>query len=61
MFFSFCALSLSALIAISECDIGKTTRYWDCCKASCAWPHKFDSIGLPNTPGFAIIVIINSI
>ncbi|EGX43933.1 hypothetical protein AOL_s00210g380 [Orbilia oligospora ATCC 24927] len=19
---------------------GKTTRYWDCCKASCAWPSK---------------------
>lgn len=20
---------------------GKTTRYWDCCKPSCAWPGKF--------------------
>lgn len=19
---------------------GKTTRYWDCCKASCGWPRK---------------------
>jgi len=44
MFFFFCALSLTTLIVISECDVGKTTRYWDCCKASCAWPHKFDSI-----------------
>ena len=22
---------------------GKTTRYWDCCKPSCAWPGKFDA------------------
>ncbi|CAD5211914.1 unnamed protein product [Bursaphelenchus xylophilus] len=21
-------------------DTGKTTRYWDCCKPSCAWPGK---------------------
>ena len=21
---------------------GKTTRYWDCCKGSCAWPGKAD-------------------
>ena len=21
---------------------GKTTRYWDCCKPSCAWPGKAD-------------------
>lgn len=22
---------------------GKTTRYWDCCKPSCAWPGKFQA------------------
>eukprot|EP00933_Yihiella_yeosuensis_P053443 TRINITY_DN51686_c0_g1_i1.p1 TRINITY_DN51686_c0_g1~~TRINITY_DN51686_c0_g1_i1.p1 ORF type:complete len:335 (+),score=50.13 TRINITY_DN51686_c0_g1_i1:84-1007(+) len=25
-------------------NTGKTTRYWDCCKPSCAWPDKFEAI-----------------
>ena len=35
-------LSLLGLCAstVSSVDTGKTTRYWDCCKASCSWSGK---------------------
>ncbi|KAH7100005.1 putative endoglucanase type K [Auriculariales sp. MPI-PUGE-AT-0066] len=42
MFFQIvlAAISLSAVSAQS--GTGKTTRYWDCCKPSCAWAGKAD-------------------
>ncbi|PHH59629.1 hypothetical protein CDD81_2814 [Ophiocordyceps australis] len=38
MLFSLLALALMARIGLA--DTGVTTRYWDCCKPSCAWPGK---------------------
>ncbi|KAI9752226.1 MAG: hypothetical protein M4579_005702 [Chaenotheca gracillima] len=41
-------VALSALVALvpftsaQASGSGKTTRYWDCCKPSCAWPGKGD-------------------
>ncbi len=41
---AFCALIVltAAVVGVnSQTNVaGKTTRYWDCCKASCAWPGK---------------------
>lgn len=34
------AIVAFSLIASSTADSGITTRYWDCCKPSCAWPGK---------------------
>ncbi|KAI9806494.1 MAG: hypothetical protein M1833_003681 [Piccolia ochrophora] len=34
---------LSALVALASAQVsgvGRTTRYWDCCKGSCAWQGK---------------------
>jgi hypothetical protein len=42
-------LSVPALLvvlpaaALAQSGSGKTTRYWDCCKPSCAWPGKSTS------------------
>ncbi|KAI9682265.1 MAG: hypothetical protein M1817_000319 [Caeruleum heppii] len=42
------SFTVSALVAIlplvsaQASGSGKTTRYWDCCKSSCAWPGKGD-------------------
>jgi hypothetical protein len=43
-------LSATALLAVlpamalaQASGSGKTTRYWDCCKPSCAWPGKGSS------------------
>lgn len=33
---------LDAVLAQAQ-GSGKTTRYWDCCKPSCAWPRKGNS------------------
>ncbi|KAK0633007.1 RlpA-like double-psi beta-barrel-protein domain-containing protein-containing protein [Immersiella caudata] len=33
---------LEAVLAQAQ-GSGKTTRYWDCCKPSCAWPRKGNS------------------
>jgi hypothetical protein len=33
------AVTLCFITAISA-ESGVTTRYWDCCKPSCAWPGK---------------------
>lgn len=40
-------ISLLAAVLASTCGVvsgqsgsGKTTRYWDCCKPSCAWSGK---------------------
>jgi hypothetical protein len=30
----------SPVIAQGASGSGRTTRYWDCCKPSCAWPNK---------------------
>ena len=41
---SLALLALSAgfatLAAAGASGTGSTTRYWDCCKGSCAWPGK---------------------
>jgi hypothetical protein len=36
------AVALTLIVSISpiEAARGVTTRYWDCCKPSCAWPDK---------------------
>jgi hypothetical protein len=34
---------LAGVFSVIECNewfTGITTRYWDCCKPSCAWPGK---------------------
>jgi len=39
-------------------DKGTTTRYWDCCKPSCAWPGKFEyktNIKLCNADGSELL------
>ena len=38
------AAFLAALVA-ADSGSGKTTRYWDCCKPSCAW-NNLDSLGI---------------
>ncbi|KAI0024050.1 K-family cellulase [Xylariomycetidae sp. FL0641] len=35
-------LALSATGALAASGSGTTTRYWDCCKPSCAWSEKAD-------------------
>ncbi len=35
-------LAVLPAVAIAQ-STGKTTRYWDCCKPSCAWPGKSTS------------------
>ena len=37
------SLFLVCLASASEWRDGRTTRYWDCCKPSCAWPGKFEA------------------
>jgi hypothetical protein len=39
---TFVALSL---LTFTLADHGKTTRYWDCCKPSCAWSGKAPVVG----------------
>ena len=34
--------ALLAGLANAQSGSGKTTRYWDCCKTSCAWSGKAD-------------------
>lgn len=34
------AAVLSAGSVSAQSGSGQTTRYWDCCKASCGWPGK---------------------
>ena len=41
------AAILSALAA-AESGSGTTTRYWDCCKPSCAW-NNLDSLGIKSS------------
>ncbi|KAL2122790.1 hypothetical protein VTJ04DRAFT_3245 [Mycothermus thermophilus] len=33
-------LTLLPALAAAQSGSGRTTRYWDCCKPSCAWPGK---------------------
>jgi hypothetical protein len=35
------------LAASQSSGTGATTRYWDCCKPSCAWPKKANLVGGP--------------
>ncbi len=35
-------LAVLPAVAVAQ-STGKTTRYWDCCKPSCAWPGKSTS------------------
>ncbi|KAI7788284.1 endoglucanase-5 [Diaporthe eres] len=47
-----CILSLTAIlaeIARAASGTGSSTRYWDCCKPSCAWPGKADVTNPPYT------------
>ncbi|PGH00786.1 hypothetical protein AJ80_09125 [Polytolypa hystricis UAMH7299] len=44
---AFKPLALAAILLSSACSVsaqasgsGQTTRYWDCCKSSCAWSGK---------------------
>lgn len=37
--FSFVVLA-TGLATVAAQSTGKTTRYWDCCKGSCAWAGK---------------------
>lgn len=52
MMFSFQQLALFALAtglaSVDANATGKTTRYWDCCKGSCAWAGKA-SVSSPIT------------
>ncbi|KAH0385003.1 glycoside hydrolase family 45 protein, partial [Aureobasidium melanogenum] len=36
------ALATGFASVVNAAQTGKTTRYWDCCKGSCAWPGKAD-------------------
>ncbi|CAD0115322.1 unnamed protein product, partial [Aureobasidium uvarum] len=36
------ALATGFASVVNAAETGKTTRYWDCCKGSCAWPGKAD-------------------
>jgi hypothetical protein len=36
-------LAVLPAVALAQSGTGKTTRYWDCCKPSCAWPGKSTS------------------
>ena len=36
LFFLLCAITV--VYGVSK--VGKTTRYWDCCKPSCSWSNK---------------------
>ncbi|KAI4734370.1 hypothetical protein E4T50_15102 [Aureobasidium sp. EXF-12298] len=36
------ALATGFASVVKAAQTGKTTRYWDCCKGSCAWPGKAD-------------------
>ncbi|KAH0004496.1 glycoside hydrolase family 45 protein, partial [Aureobasidium melanogenum] len=36
------ALATGFASVANAAQTGKTTRYWDCCKGSCAWPGKAD-------------------
>ncbi|KAL9633006.1 MAG: hypothetical protein Q9164_004958 [Protoblastenia rupestris] len=36
-------LTTSISLTAAQSGSGTTTRYWDCCKPSCAWPGKGDS------------------
>jgi hypothetical protein len=38
--FASASLAFSVLAQLVSGDTGLTTRYWDCCKPSCAWPEK---------------------
>ncbi|KZL80527.1 endoglucanase type k, partial [Colletotrichum incanum] len=38
--FSLAAAMGLLTITMAVSGIGKSTRYWDCCKPSCAWPEK---------------------
>ncbi|KAL2270037.1 hypothetical protein VTJ83DRAFT_2221 [Remersonia thermophila] len=33
-------LAILPAAAVAQSGSGRTTRYWDCCKPSCAWPGK---------------------
>lgn len=39
----------ASLTAAQASGSGSTTRYWDCCKGSCAWPGKADVSSPINT------------
>ena len=46
-------LLLAAIAAIAtpssaQWQTAKTTRYWDCCKPSCAWPNNANKLGSVN-------------
>ncbi|KAH0359343.1 glycoside hydrolase family 45 protein, partial [Aureobasidium melanogenum] len=41
-FIALLALATGFASVASAAQTGKTTRYWDCCKGSCAWPGKAD-------------------
>jgi hypothetical protein len=40
LYFYFANLILFSTLEYSDSLVGKTTRYWDCCKVSCSWPYK---------------------
>ena len=44
------AAALAGLVSFASAGAsgdGKTTRFWDCCKPSCAWPGKSPAISTP--------------
>ncbi|KAG9232447.1 glycoside hydrolase family 45 protein [Amylocarpus encephaloides] len=42
---------LPFLLQVDAQSTGKTTRYWDCCKASCGWKGKISLAGGSNPVG----------
>jgi len=45
--FSYFAIVFLAFVCLVESQSGQTTRYWDCCKPSCAWSGKSSAISKP--------------
>ena len=47
---TFRSLALAALltVAVADSGTGTTTRYWDCCKPSCAW-NDLSTLGIESS------------
>jgi len=45
--FTYSAIVFLAVVCLVNADSGKTTRYWDCCKASCSWSGKSKAVAHP--------------
>jgi len=43
----YCALVILSLMSLAASQSGQTTRYWDCCKPSCAWSGKSPQVSHP--------------